>query len=252
MNGSAVMYDVDKILTLGGATAYQDAPATRRAYTVDVSGDQPVVQRVGDLNQARSFQNAVVLPDGSVLVLGGQRTPVPFSDAGAVLVPELWDPQTGTFRALAAGPTPRTYHSAAVLLPDGRVLSGGGGQCNTCTTNHPDAQVFTPPYLLNADGTPRPRPTLSEAPTTAALGSTVTVSASEGVTAFSLVRQGAATHTVNTDQRRIPVQITAAAGGAYDLAVPSDGGVLPPGDYMLFALDSAGTPSVARTVLITS
>jgi galactose oxidase len=44
MNGNATMYDVGKILTLGGATAYQDydsavdTQATNRAYTIDING----------------------------------------------------------------------------------------------------------------------------------------------------------------------------------------------------------------------
>ena len=43
MNGNAIMYNVGKILTVGGATAYQDAgsvvdvQATRRAYTINIS-----------------------------------------------------------------------------------------------------------------------------------------------------------------------------------------------------------------------
>ena len=35
MNGNAVMYDVGKILTLGGSPAYQDSDATARAYAID-------------------------------------------------------------------------------------------------------------------------------------------------------------------------------------------------------------------------
>ena len=42
---------------------------------------------------------------------------------------------------MATGPTPRNYHSVALLLPDGRVFSGGGGLCGPCATNHPDAQI---------------------------------------------------------------------------------------------------------------
>ncbi|MGT2489831.1 Kelch repeat-containing protein [Cupriavidus basilensis] len=69
-----------------------------------------------------------------------------------MLTPELWDPATEKFQKLAAMATPRTYHSVALLLRDGRVLSGGGGLCGGCTTNHPNVEILTPPYLLNADG----------------------------------------------------------------------------------------------------
>lgn len=57
------------------------------------------------------------------------------------------------------------------------------------------------------------------------------------------------THSVNTDQRRLPVNFTGSAGD-YALSIPSDRGMLLPGNYMLFALDAQGVPSVARTVNI--
>jgi galactose oxidase len=94
MNGNAVAYDIGKLLTLGGATAYENAPATKRAYTVDLNGGaQPVSTRTGDMAYARAFSNSVVMPDGEVAVFGGQATPVPFSDAGSVLTPEIWNPR---------------------------------------------------------------------------------------------------------------------------------------------------------------
>ena len=67
---------------------------------------------------------------------------------------------------------------------------------------------------------------------------------------FSLVRLGAVTHTVNNDQRRIPLAATAATETSYTVTIPADRGVVLPGYYMLFALDSAGVPSVARTVRV--
>ncbi|MDQ1732660.1 MAG: galactose oxidase [Pseudonocardiales bacterium] len=253
MNGNAVMYDVNKILTLGGAPAYQNSTATNRAHTIDISKgpSQPVtVARTGDLAYARAFNNSVVLPDGTVLAIGGQPVPVPFTDTNAVLTPELWNPATGTFSSLAPMAKPRTYHSVAVLLPDGTVFSGGGGLCGTCTTNHADGQIFTPPYLLNADGTARTRPTLSGTPSSAANGATITVTATAGLTKFALVRMGATTHTVNSDQRRIPLAVSATSGTSYSLQLPADSGVAVPGPYLLFALDSKGTPSISQQITI--
>jgi galactose oxidase len=250
MNGNAVMYEAGKILTVGGAAAYQDADASNRAYLVDITGGV-AVRRVGSLAHARAYHNSVVLPDGKVLVLGGQARPVPFSDNTSVYHAEMWDPATERFTTLAPAATPRNYHSVAALLPDGRVFSGGGGLCGNCATNHADGQIFTPPYLLNADGTARSRPSITAAPATAAAGAGVTVTTNRAVTRFSLVRLGAVTHTVNNDQRRIALTPTASSGTSYTLSLPADRGVLLPGYYMLFALDSAGVPSVARTVRIT-
>jgi hypothetical protein len=94
---------------------------------------------------------------------------------------------------------PRTYHSVALLLPAGRVISGGGGLCGTCTVNHPDGRIFTPPYLLEPDGSTRPRPVVTAAPSTAAPGPTIpiTVTTDVGSPTFALVRTSAVTHGVN-------------------------------------------------------
>jgi len=260
MNGNAIMYDVGKILTLGGATAYQDitgsgmnTQATNRAYTIDIGGGptRPVrVARTSDMAYARSFANSVVLPDGEVLVLGGQQHPQSFTDTGAVLSPELWNPATGKFTVMAPEAIPRAYHSVAVLLPDGRVFSGGGGLCGGCTTNHPDGQIFSPPYLLNTDGTPRVRPVINTAPATTTTGSTITVATNTAALKFALVRMTAVTHGVNNDQRRIPLTPATVNGTTYTLQLPSDKGVVLPGNYMLFALDANGTPSVAKIMNI--
>jgi galactose oxidase len=161
------------------------------------------------------------------------------------MTPELWDPNTGTFTQLAAMPVPRNYHSVANLLPDGRVFSGGGGLCGSCATNHLDGATFTPPYLLNPDGTPRPQPMITAAPATAALGSAITVTTDSAVASFVLVRTSEATHSVDNDQRRVPLAIAGGNGTTYTLAIPSDPGVALPGNYMLFALDGNGVPSIA-------
>nr|WP_246041260.1 discoidin domain-containing protein [Streptomyces cadmiisoli] len=251
MNGNAVPYDVGKLLTLGGAPAYEKSDATRRAYTVSVSGDKVEAARTGDMEQARGFSNSVVLPDGKVAVFGGQSHVVPFSDATAVMTPELWDPATGEFTPLATMAVPRNYHSVANLLPDGRIFSGGGGLCGGCDTNHPDGAVFTPPYLLDEDGSPKPRPAITGGvPPRSAPGSTLTVTTDKPVKSFVLMRAAAATHSTDNDQRRVPLESTATGDGTYRVTVPSDPGVVLPGNYMLFALDADGVPSESRFLTV--
>jgi galactose oxidase len=260
MNGNAVMYDVGKILTVGGATAYQDAgqvvdvQATRRAYTINISrgpGRPVIVRRISNMAYARSFSNSVVLPNGDVLVVGGQQHPQTFTDTGAVLSPELWNPSSGRFTVMASEAVPRTYHSVALLLPDGRVFSGGGGLCgNGCTTNHPDGQIFSPPYLFNANGTLRQRPVIRRAPARATTAETISVATNSDTPRFALIRMSAVTHSINNDQRRIPLTPIARQGRTYKLRLPASAGVLLPGDYMLFALNTKGTPSIARIINI--
>ncbi|MER5205521.1 discoidin domain-containing protein [Streptomyces sp. NPDC002825] len=251
MTGNAVAYDIGKLLTLGGSTAYEKTPATRRAYTVSTDGTQVQTARTGDMGYARAFANSVVLPDGKVAVFGGQAYPVPFSDATSVLTPELWNPATGRFTPLATMAIPRNYHSVANLLPDGRIFSGGGGLCGTCATNHADGAVFTPPYLLNADGSPKPRPAITGGvPARAAAGTSLTVTTDRPVASFVLMRAAAATHSTDNDQRRVPLASTATATGTYTVTVPADKGTVLPGTYMLFALDAQGVPSISRFITV--
>ena len=63
----------------------------------------------------------------------------------------------------------RQYHSTALLLPDGRVLSSGGGVCGVCDSVGylaKNAEVFSPPYLFKKDGSGElaPRPQITSAP----------------------------------------------------------------------------------------
>ncbi|MBC8733514.1 RICIN domain-containing protein [Paraburkholderia sp. UCT2] len=250
MNGNAVMYDIGKILAVGGAPSYEYSNATADATLIDISSGTAVTQTLTPMNYRRAFNTSVVLPNGQVVVLGGEAYPVTFSDDTAVLAPELWDPTTKTFSVLPPQAVPRNYHSIALLLSDGRVLSGGGGLCGSCSTNHTNLEILTPPYLLNADGSAATRPTLTAAPTTAQLGTSIAVTGSSGITAFALMRMSSSTHAVNNEQRRVPVTFTVGTAGEYLINIPSDPGVVVPGYYMLFGLNAKGVPSVSRTVQI--
>jgi hypothetical protein len=259
INGKAVMYDIGKILKVGGAAAYASSyTPTNATYVIDVNGATANVQKpAAQMIYRRAFANAVVLPTGQVFIVGGVSDIAnPFSDDDSVLAPELWDPVTQTFTVLAPMQTPRNYHSTAVLLPDGRVFVGGGGQCGSCISsngasiNHLNAEIFLPPYLFNPDGSPAQRPTIIQAPSTATLGGTMSVKTNTSISGFAVLRLSAATHSVDNDQRRVPLQFKPQGGkNTYTLSVPSDPGVVVPGYYMLFAI-SKGTPSVAQMIKI--
>ena len=256
INGQAVMYDVGKILKTGGAPAYQAAAATAKTYVIDINNavvdlNNPVmVRQTAPMAYPRAFASGVVLPSGQVLIVGGQTYSALFSDDRAVLVPELWNPVSETFTQMAPMQTPRVYHSTALLLPDARVFVAGGGLCGACSANHENAEIFSPPYLFNRDGTPATRPVIKSAPGAALLGSTIAVTADTPKLTFEALRISAATHTVNNDQRRIPLAAKPGLNNSYKLKIPSDPGVATPGYYMLFAINAQGTPSVSRVMKI--
>ncbi len=247
--GGAVMYDQGKILVAGGQIDGNNQTSTNKAMIVNLNGGVPTKTIITPMAYARKFNNALVLPNGEVMVIGGNTTGTEFSDDGTVLTPEIWNPDTQTWRPVADISVPRNYHSLALLMTDGRVWSGGGGLCG-CAADHPDHQVFTPPYLYNPDGTLAQRPSITTAPSIANVGSAVSVTTTTGITKFSLIKMSALTHDLNSDLRYLAVPFTSAGANQYQLTLTSNVNVLTPGYWMLFALNSQGVPSVAKVIQI--
>jgi hypothetical protein len=142
---------------------------------------------------------------------------------------------------------PRMYHSTVMLLPDGRVLAAGGGRIGSAT-DYPTAEIYSPPYLFRGA-----RPTITNAPNTAAYGATMTVTTPNAadITSVSFIRLSSVTHALNMDQRFIPLAYT-ANGNQLRISSPADANMAPPGYYMLFLVNSNGVPSVAKMVQIGS
>jgi galactose oxidase len=251
MNGNAVLYQPGKILKVGGAPAYEEAWANAAAYVIGYGDTWQHPRKIAPMNYARAFHNSVVTPTGTVIITGGQTYARPFSDERAVLKPEQWDPLTEVFSVLPAMQTPRTYHSVSILLPDARVFVGGGGLCGVgCPSNHADAEILTPPYLLTASGALAPRPVLSMTDFETTMDGSFSVTSDSPIAYFSLVRLSSVTHSVNNDQRFIKIRAQTDDARNYTLQMPSDAGTTIPGFYMLFGINTKGVPSVAQTVSI--
>jgi len=159
-----------------------------------------------------------------------------------VLTPELWDPVTESWALMAPQQRPRIYHSTALLLPDGRVLSAGGGRFGP---SYLDAQFYSPPYLFKGS-----RPTITSAPATLGYSAGFFVgTAAANISAVTLVRLGSVTHAFDENQRFLKLTFQPTAGGL-TVQSPSGPTLAPPGHYMLFILDASGIPSVASIVQI--
>jgi Domain of unknown function (DUF1929) len=238
--GNAVMYEPGKIVLIGGAD-----PPTNTAMKIDINGSSPVVSQVGSMAAARRQHNATILADGTVLVTGGTSGAGFNNAAQSLLTTELWNPTTGQFKTLRSAATPRIYHSLALLLPDARVLSAGGDGSDA--PSYPNAEVFTPPYLLNSDGTSATRPSIQSAPNNINYNSSFAVGSSADVTRVSLVKLSSVTHSMNFDQRFLNLSFTKTANGL-NVNAPLSGNVAPPGYYMLFVLNLNGVPSTAKMI----
>jgi hypothetical protein len=261
-------YDRATLLTFGGTLGptpgSQLATPLAQLTTVDSAGH---VQNsmTGALHHPRWFSPAVSLPDGSVLALnGGDKDEVvaPGTEA-AVRTPELFDPAAGVWTDMAPAARERTYHNSAVLLPDGRVLSGGHSPIATLygsyhtllpgVTAHngqdPSFEVFSPPYLFRGA-----RPRITHAPAGLAWGDTVSVGVDDPASIGSVVlmRTPSNQHITDSDARTLQVHFTRTAGGLA-VTVPPSGVVAPPGAYYLFVnrtTPQGPVPSVARIVLL--
>jgi hypothetical protein len=249
----AVMYEPGKVIFIGGG-----AP-TNIVETIDLTAPKPAWRVAAPMSIARRQHNATLLADGSVLVIGGTRGSN-FDNLGngqPVHGAELWNPVTGSWTELAPEAVDRCYHSSAVLLPDGRVFSGGGGeyapvvgvnQANPPINSHANAQLFSPPYLFKGA-----RPVIGKAPEAVAYGATFDIETPvpAEISAISWIRLSSVTHSFDQNQRINFLQFTRGAGKLTATA-PANGNLCPPGHYMLFLLNAQQVPSIAAIMQITS
>ena len=236
---SAALFEPQRVLQISGTT--------NRVAVVDFSGPLPTATETSPVSSVRQWVSATVLADGSVLATGGSRTANAL--VGVNNTAEIWNPATGVWRVGAAGSLARLYHSTALLLPDASVLVAGGGAPGPLINTN--AEIYFPPYLFNAEGAFAARPLITSAPALLDPGQTFSVSVDDGamIASAALIRTGSVTHSVNFDQRRIPMPIQ-RSGNVLNMKVPRSGAVVPPGNYLLFVISTSGVPSVAKIVRV--
>ena len=251
--GSYAMYDIGRVVASGGWLSQRE--------TVDLNfrdpNVPPVSAEVEDMAFGRRQHNLTALPDGSVLATGGLSSGADLVDLNAsVFAAELWDPATGEWSTLSDATRKRQYHSIAMLLPDGRVLTGGGGICSDCHTLgylEKNMEIFTPPYLYDSDGSGNlaPRPTITDAPGSVVFDEDFDVDTpnSESIEQVVMMRVSSVTHSVDFEQRRIPLEFSVTTNGL-SVKAPRNANIAPPGYYMLFLVDDSGVPSVAEMVRV--
>jgi hypothetical protein len=242
------MYAPGKILYAGGGD-----PPTASAEVINLNEASPSWRSVPGMAYARRQMNATLLADGSVLVTGGTSGAGFNNQAGAVHFAELWNPRNESWTTMAPETKNRTYHSTALLLPDGRVLSSGsGGEGVPLVNSEFSAQLFSPPYLFNSDGTPASRPTITSAPSQLSYGQSFSVQTPDaGVIARgTLIRLSSVTHAFNQSQLIYHLAFAATGSTTVSATAPTSGNLAPPGPYMLFLISESGVPSEATMVTV--
>lgn len=236
-DSQAVMYAPGKLLVTDAGTGL---------WKIDINGDAPVAERIATLSQERNYGNMTVLADGTVMINGG--TGSANLQAFADKTPLLWDPRTGELTELPDEANPRLYHSTSVLLPDGSLLSLGGGAPGE--QSYLDGQVYRPAYLFDADGNPVDRPVIVDAPKHPRSGSTFTITVGDAasIERLTLVKNGAVTHTFNMEARAAELVFTVGPDNRLEVTLPGVEGGIVAGTWMLFAWDASGAPSIAAMV----
>jgi hypothetical protein len=257
--GGFATYDIGKVLVAGGGDITEGSQShvpTKTAVLVGVNGSTTTVGSTASMSVGRRQHNLTILADGSVLATGGmsRATNANVDLVNPVFAAERWDPATGNWTVLSGASRVRQYHSSATLLPDGRVLTGGGGVCASCVSLgylEKNIEYFEPPYLYKKDGSGQKatRPAITTAPDTATYGQTFNISSAQAgsIAKVGLVRLGAATHSQDQGQRYVPLSFT-ASGSTITATAPANSNIAPAGYYMLFITDDAGVPSVAKMI----
>ena len=216
----------------------------------------------------RHHPSTVLLPDGRLLILAGYDDESPVSQTGFA---EYVDPRNNfaMSKGSARMPEVRGYHTVTALLPDGRVLVGGGNVDDRDAREQSNFRYYSPDYMF------KPRPQFTLAQDSMALGgrSVISVPHQTVVAEAALVGLASMTHSYDMNQRHVQVRVTnmhitlksvsgrsmpASAqecAGTPDLCsdlyavdAPTSAETTPPGHYMLFILDGGRVPSTGRIV----
>jgi len=241
--GSAVMYEPGRVMKSGtlGDPDFPLPSVDARTAVIDMNQPSPAWRQVAPMAFPRSYHTLTLLPDGTVLATGGERSASGGNTGLAVYEAELWNPATETWTTLARMQRPRMYHSTAILLPDARVLVSGGQLGTYLEAN---AEIYSPPYLSNG-----PRPSITSVPQTLAYGTGFFVETPDAstITGVSLVRLGSTTHSFNHNQSYLALPFI-REGTGLTVQAPANRNLAPPGYYMLFIVNANGVPSVAQFV----
>lgn len=234
---------------IGGGGVGQSNAGTSRIDVADLGQKHPRWHAAANLPVQTRYPNVVVTPDDTLFISNGSK------DYRGMHGTDLhqafsFDPATDKLTKLAPPQIGRDYHSEALLLPDGRIITVGGNplfgnkQDTEPQTFEQRLEVYSPPYLYRGA-----RPKLTGGPTRISRGTSPAFTTPDAATIKTarLIYPGVSTHVTDVTQRSVALAITRRPG-AVALTIPRQAGLVPPGWWMLFVTNASGTPSIARWV----
>lgn len=248
-------YYADKILIAGGGhRAFQTA--TDSVEMIDLSQSDPKWGKKSAMTRDRIHAVGVQLPDGNILVVGGKTGTTKHShdnheydcgnDHDAVRESEMYDPDTDAWTLMAEQHKDRIYHSTAILLPDGKVLSMGSNPEAKCIEK--SIEIYSPPYLFWGD-----RPVIvdpSPEKITYRQTFSLKVDNTRQISQVVLRRLDVITHVTNTDQRLLELTFKVSSNEKLEVDGPLKREHMPQGYCLLFVISNDGVPSEGKFVLV--
>ncbi|HEX5200877.1 MAG TPA: galactose oxidase-like domain-containing protein [Actinoplanes sp.] len=239
-----------RVLLMGGGPAdmHDQTGATATTAITDLSAPGPIVTTAAPMAMRRMHLCATLLPDRTVLINGGSM--MEESAADATLEAELYRPDAGggpgTWVMAATSRVPRLYHSVALLMPDGKVITTGSNPARK--TEELRIEVFWPPYLFAGR---RPVCMPADAELHYGESAVVTVPDPGEIASAALMRPGATTHSMDGEQRLVDLPYQITGPDQITLQLPGSPGLAPPGWYMVFVVNTSGVPSEAAWIHLT-
>ena len=233
-----------KVLITGGGNINTNNPGINLTDIINLNTANPTYTPGPDLPGAgKMYVNSALLPDRTVLFSNGGQ--LNRDDATNIKTAAIYDPANNTMKSVAADPIGRNYHSASVLLPDGRVVVIGSNPGNG--TFEMRISTYQPSYLFRTV-----RPQISQTPAQVTYGQNYSfkVNAPGKIIKWAqLTRPASATHQMDSNMRLVDLPVVVQNGIA-TVTVPANHNLLPPGPYMMTVTDSDGIPSTAAWVMV--
>ena len=241
---SVVMIEKDKILVFGGRQQGEEYSPSNKVFLIDFSDSfKPQIKELKSMNFARSNGNATIMPDGNIFLNGGHSyTDLEFS----VFTPEIYNPNAQTTKEMSNSYFRRNYHASSLLLPDGRILTAGGDVWN--------AEIFYPPYLfaknINDKTVLAKRPQIVNLDKDIKRGEKVEIEVNGEISKVSLISTGSTTHAQGSESKFRNINFTKVSNDKIEIKLDNNSNNLQNGTYLLFVLNSKGTPSEGKIVFV--